>query len=74
MMTHILQVFGYLGMEFAFSYLAVRLPLGKYLATTVVIWGVILACHAATQNFTGLIIARFFLGVMEAAVAKLSNA
>ncbi|KAJ5546105.1 MFS general substrate transporter [Penicillium frequentans] len=61
--------FGYLGMEFAFSYLAVRFPLGKYLATTVVIWGVILACHAATQNFTGLIIARFFLGVMEAAVA-----
>lgn len=32
------------------------------------IWAVVLACHAATTNFTGLFIARFFLGVAEASV------
>jgi MFS family permease len=34
-----------------------------------VIWGVILTCHAATKNFTGIMIARFFLGAAEAAVS-----
>ncbi|KAJ5710611.1 hypothetical protein N7488_004767 [Penicillium malachiteum] len=33
------------------------------------IWGVILACHAATKTFTGIMIARFFLGAAEAAVS-----
>lgn len=33
------------------------------------IWGGILMCHAATTNFTGLMCARFFLGVGEAAIA-----
>ncbi|KAJ5683245.1 hypothetical protein N7462_006410 [Penicillium macrosclerotiorum] len=33
------------------------------------LWGGILMCHAACQNFAGLITARFFLGVGEAAVA-----
>lgn len=32
-------------------------------------WGGILMCHAACENFAGLITARFFLGVGEAAVA-----
>jgi MFS family permease len=34
-----------------------------------VIWGITLMCHAATTNFTGLMVARFFLGVTESAVA-----
>ncbi|KAJ5681671.1 uncharacterized protein N7477_001611 [Penicillium maclennaniae] len=33
------------------------------------LWGGVLMCHAACQNFAGLITARFFLGVGEAAVA-----
>lgn len=33
------------------------------------IWGGVLMCHAATQNYAGLVTARFFLGVGEAAVA-----
>ncbi|KAJ5798703.1 uncharacterized protein N7503_006208 [Penicillium pulvis] len=61
--------FGYLAWSWPTSYLIVRLPLGKYLAVSVFLWGGILMCHAACQNFAGLITARFFLGVGEAAVA-----
>ncbi|KAJ5937650.1 hypothetical protein N7454_003992 [Penicillium verhagenii] len=61
--------FGYLAWAWPTSYLIVRLPLGKYLAVSVFIWGGILMCHAACQNYGGLITVRFFLGVGEAAVA-----
>lgn len=46
-----------------------RLPLAKYLAITVTIWGVVLMTHGATKNYAGLVVARFFLGVAESAVA-----
>lgn len=32
-------------------------------------WGGILMCHAATKGFSGIMAARFFLGVGEAAIA-----
>jgi len=32
-------------------------------------WAIVLMCHAACENFAGLMVARFFLGVTEAAVA-----
>jgi ACS family allantoate permease-like MFS transporter len=34
----------------------------------VVIWGVVLTCHAAAHDFPGLATARFFLGVFEASI------
>ncbi|KAI1609278.1 MFS transporter [Exophiala viscosa] len=61
--------FGYLAWSWPSSYLAVRLPIGKYLAVSVFLWGGILMCHGACQNFAGLMAARFFLGVGEAAIA-----
>ncbi|OJJ00719.1 hypothetical protein ASPVEDRAFT_40254 [Aspergillus versicolor CBS 583.65] len=61
--------FGYLSWSWPSSYLLVRLPIGKYLGTTIFLWGGILMCHAASKNFAGLMTARFFLGVGEAAVA-----
>ncbi|KAJ5241787.1 uncharacterized protein N7469_000114 [Penicillium citrinum] len=61
--------FGYFFWSWPSSYVIVRLPIGKYLACSVFIWGGILMCHAATTNFTGLMCARFFLGVGEAAIA-----
>lgn len=61
--------FGYLVWEMPSSYLAVRIPLGKYLSVTVVLWGIVLMCHGATHNFATLATARIFLGVMEACVA-----
>ncbi|KAJ6024816.1 hypothetical protein N7540_005613 [Penicillium herquei] len=61
--------FGYLAWSWPSSYLVVRLPLGKYLSVAVFIWGGILMCHAACTSFSGLMAARFFLGVGEASIA-----
>ncbi|KAL6244912.1 hypothetical protein RBB50_008440 [Rhinocladiella similis] len=61
--------FGYLAFTSFGSFLMVRLPIGKYLATSSIIWALILGCHAATQSFTGLFIARFFLGAAEASIS-----
>ncbi|OQE21757.1 hypothetical protein PENSTE_c011G04086 [Penicillium steckii] len=61
--------FGYFFWSWPSSYVIVRLPIGKYLACSVFVWGGILMCHAATTNFAGLMCARFFLGVGEAAIA-----
>ncbi|PWY78741.1 pantothenate transporter [Aspergillus eucalypticola CBS 122712] len=62
--------FGYLAFSYPASLLLVKFPLGKYLACTYysLCWAVVLACHAATTNFTGLMVARFFLGCAEASV------
>ncbi|KAJ5184052.1 hypothetical protein N7492_001668 [Penicillium capsulatum] len=61
--------FGYFAWSWPSSYLIVRLPLGKYLAIAVFLWGGILMCHAACTSFGGLMAARFFLGVGEASIA-----
>jgi len=45
-----------------------RLPLAKYTATNVIIWGCILSCMAATTNWAGLMVIRTFLGIFEASV------
>ncbi|KAK2767691.1 hypothetical protein FQN54_003849 [Arachnomyces sp. PD_36] len=61
--------FGYFVASYLSAYLCVRLPIGKYLSATVVIWAATLMCHAACQNFDHLMAVRFFLGAMEAGVA-----
>ncbi|KAJ5110563.1 hypothetical protein N7532_001098 [Penicillium argentinense] len=61
--------FGYFFWSWPSSYVIVRLPIGQYLACSVFIWGGILMCHAACTNWAGLMCARFFLGVGEAAIA-----
>ncbi|RAL05389.1 MFS general substrate transporter [Aspergillus ibericus CBS 121593] len=61
--------FGYFAWSWPSSYLIVRLPIGKYISVSVLLWGGVLMCHAAAKNFGGLVAARFFLGVGEAAIA-----
>ncbi|KAJ5102427.1 hypothetical protein NUU61_004649 [Penicillium alfredii] len=61
--------FGYFTWSWPSSYLIVRLPLGKYLSLAVFLWGGILMCHAACTSFSGLMVARFFLGIGEASIA-----
>ncbi|KAI9930749.1 hypothetical protein MW887_011506 [Aspergillus wentii] len=61
--------FGYFAWSWPSSYLIVRLPLAKYLSVSVLVWGGVLMCHAGAKNFGGLVAARFFLGVGEAAIA-----
>jgi len=45
-----------------------KLPLGKYSAFNIIMWGVVLSCFAAVKDFSGAVAIRFFLGVFEAAV------
>ena len=61
--------FGYLAFSYPASFLMVRLPLGKYLACTCIVWATCLACHAATTSWTGLMVVRFFLGASEASIS-----
>ncbi|KAJ5370800.1 uncharacterized protein N7496_006892 [Penicillium cataractarum] len=61
--------FGYLLASYPVLMMLVKLPLGKSLATVFIVWAIILGCHAATKNFAGLMVARFFLGVAEASIS-----
>ncbi|XRM43113.1 hypothetical protein ABZX51_006317 [Aspergillus tubingensis] len=63
--TSILFV-GYLLMQLPSNLLLTRVRPSFFLGTSMAIWGVISACQAATQSFTGLVLARFFLGFVEA--------
>jgi ACS family allantoate permease-like MFS transporter len=38
------------------------------LAFNIVAWGIAQCCHAAVFNYSGIVAARFFLGVFESAV------
>lgn len=60
--------FGYLAWEYPTNRLLQRLPLGKYSAFNIIMWGLVLSCFAAVENYSGAIAVRFFLGVFEAAV------
>ncbi|KAF7352941.1 MFS general substrate transporter [Mycena venus] len=42
-----------------------RLPVGKYLGFCISAWGLVLAMTAVCKNFTGLVIVRTLLGVLE---------
>ena len=44
------------------------LPLGKYSAFNIIMWGVMLAFFATAKSFSGAAAIRFFLGLFEAAV------
>ena len=57
---------GFLATEFPTQFLAQRISkLGVYLGTNIMIWGLILAFHAACTTFAGLAVVRTLLGVFE---------
>ena len=60
--------FGYLAWEYPTNRLLQRLPLAKYSAFNVIMWGTVLALHATVWNFGSAVAVRFFLGVFESAV------
>ncbi|MCJ1429578.1 hypothetical protein MMC29_007493 [Sticta canariensis] len=61
--------FGYLAWEYPTNRLLQRLPLAKYSAFCIMMWGMVLCCFAAVKNYSGALAVRFFLGVFEAAVS-----
>lgn len=49
---------GYLVGEFPVSYLLARLPLAKFTALTVFVWGGVLCCMAIAPDFKTLFVVR----------------
>lgn len=59
---------GYLVWEFPTNVLLQKLPINHFMSATVVLWGGVLMCHAASTNFAGLAATRTFLGAFEASI------
>ncbi|KAK5683438.1 hypothetical protein LTS10_004970 [Elasticomyces elasticus] len=59
---------GYMIWEWPTSILLQKFPIAKFLGVTVILWGIVLTCHAAGKDFAGLATARFLLGVFEASI------
>lgn len=57
--------FGYLIFQYPANRALQRLPLSKTLGSAVIIWGVILMCHAACTNSAGFLACRVLLGAFE---------
>ncbi|CAM6119286.1 unnamed protein product [Calypogeia fissa] len=51
------------------GFLLQRVPVAKWLGGTMIVWGIVTACTAATKDYTGLLTVRIFLGVFEASTA-----
>ena len=52
------------------AYILVKVPLGKFLACTIVLWGIALSCMTASNDFAALLVCRMFLGAFEAGIRK----
>ncbi|KAE8309976.1 major facilitator superfamily domain-containing protein [Aspergillus transmontanensis] len=60
---------GQLVAEFPAMYLMSRLPLARFVACTIVVWGGICMCLAAATTFSSFMAVRFCLGLAEGAVS-----
>ncbi|CAH0053542.1 unnamed protein product [Clonostachys solani] len=60
--------FGYLVGEFPANYLLQKLPIGKFSAGCIFIWGVLVMLCAVTKNFASLAAVRFLMGFFEAGI------
>lgn len=45
-----------------------KFPIGKFIAVALMVWGTILLCTTAVQNFAGLMVLRFLLGGTESCI------
>ncbi|KAF5548908.1 major facilitator superfamily transporter [Fusarium mexicanum] len=63
--------FAYLVAEYPWSFLAQKTLMGKVVAGCILAWGSILMITAASSNFAGLAVCRFFLGTFEAPITPI---
>ncbi|OBT82358.1 hypothetical protein VE02_08285 [Pseudogymnoascus sp. 03VT05] len=54
--------------EYPTNLLLQKLPVAKYVAANVFLWGVVIACSAAAKDFKSLIVVRFLLGMFESCI------
>ncbi|KAJ5635586.1 major facilitator superfamily domain-containing protein [Penicillium longicatenatum] len=60
--------FGYLIAQYPAGLAMQKLPVGKFLASTTIVWGGLLMTTPACHNFAGIASNRFLLGMVEAVV------
>ncbi|OTA76648.1 hypothetical protein M434DRAFT_383362 [Hypoxylon sp. CO27-5] len=60
--------FGYLIAQWPAGYLLQRLPVGKFIGSSALVWGMLTIVTPACKNFAGLAVNRFLLGCSEAVV------
>ncbi|KAG7889051.1 hypothetical protein KL908_004851 [Ogataea polymorpha] len=58
----------FLAAVFPLSRCLQRFPLVKTTSICVILWGIVLTCHAACSNYAGFIVCRILLGCLESAV------
>ncbi|KAI1105640.1 MFS general substrate transporter [Jackrogersella minutella] len=60
--------FGYLVAQWPAGYILQRLPVGKFIGGSVLVWGMLTIVTPACKSFAGLAVNRFLLGCSEAVV------
>lgn len=64
---------GYLAFEYPAALLIQRFPVAKMLSISCFSWAVMMLCIAATQNFAGLAVCRFIMGMSEASIFPIAS-
>ncbi|KAK6949769.1 hypothetical protein Daesc_008090 [Daldinia eschscholtzii] len=60
--------FGYLIAQWPAGYLLQRLPAGKFIGSSILVWGMLTIVTPACKNFAGIAVNRFLLGCFEAVI------
>ncbi|KAK4985261.1 hypothetical protein LTR50_006065 [Elasticomyces elasticus] len=61
--------FGYLFWAIPANLLIQRYPVAKFTGGMIVVWSVLLCCHAAVKNYAGMLVIRVLLGMFEAGIS-----
>ncbi|KIW19895.1 hypothetical protein PV08_00470 [Exophiala spinifera] len=61
--------FGYMVASYPASLGFIKFPIGKYLSVCMILWAVVLACHAGAKSFASLTALRVLLGVFESTIS-----
>lgn len=60
--------FGILGFQFIADRLLTKFPISKTLGVFIIVWSIVLACHAACTNAASFLACRVLLGALESAM------
>lgn len=61
--------FGYLFWALPSNYIIQRVPVAKYTGIMLFVWAIILIAHIGCQNYAGMLVVRFILGMFEAGIS-----
>ena len=56
---------GYVLMQIPSNMMITRIKPARYMSAWMLVWAVVSGCTGAVQNYAGLVVCRFFLGITE---------